>query len=221
MFKAIGFDMDGTLIDSDIDYARLGMVEHDVLTSLGVPSRVFAHIMSEKDMLVAGIDYLHSIGKDISSDELERMVNEESTRIETLNISSSKPFPMVRELLDEISSKGYKIGLLSRGHRGYVLKTMDRFDLTGYFDAIEAYDDHPVGEQKPNPVAMEYLAKGLGVRTDEMIYVGDAVTDYLCARDSGAAFIGLAQNEHSRTMWKSYNHRPEILNNISELIGRF
>ncbi|WP_400149924.1 HAD family hydrolase, partial [Candidatus Methanarcanum hacksteinii] len=171
--------------------------------------------------LVAGIDYLHSIGKDISSDELERMVNEESTRIETLNISSSKPFPMVRELLDEISSKGYKIGLLSRGHRGYVLKTMDRFDLTGYFDAIEAYDDHPVGEQKPNPVAMEYLAKGLGVRTDEMIYVGDAVTDYLCARDSGAAFIGLAQNEHSRTMWESYDHRPEILNNISELIGRF
>ena len=62
MFKAIGFDMDGTLIDSDIDYARLGMVEHDVLTSLGVPSKVFAHMMSEKDMLVAGIDYLHSIG---------------------------------------------------------------------------------------------------------------------------------------------------------------
>ncbi len=221
MFKAIGFDMDGTLIDSDIDYDRLAMVEHDVLTSMGVPEHVFSHMMSEKDMIVAGADYLRSIGKDITFEELNDIIDEESARIESLNISRSRPFPMVRELLEEISSKGYRIGLLSRGHRSYVMGTLDMLDLTGYFDAIEAYDDHPVGEQKPDPIAMRYLAKGLGVKAEEIMYVGDAITDYLCARDSGAGFIGVAQNEHSRSMWKNSQYDVELLDDISELIGRF
>lgn len=221
MFRAIGFDMDGTLIDSDIDYDRLAMVEQDVLTSMGVPADVFTHMMSEKDMVVAGLDYLHSVGNNITFEELNHIIDEESARIESLNISRSKPFPKVKELLDEISSKGYKIGLLSRGHRSYVTRTLDMLNLTDYFDAIEAYDDHPVGEQKPNPIAMRYLAKGLGVKAEEILYIGDAVTDYLCARDSGAGFIGLAQNEHSRAMWASCDYDIEVLDNISELLGRF
>ncbi len=221
MFRAIGFDMDGTLIDSDIDYERLGNVEREVMLSLGIPERVFSHIQSERELIEAGADYLHSIGSDIGFRELNEMIDKKSNDIELSTISRSKPYPGVRELLDELKSKGYLIGLLSRGHRKYVTKTMNKFDLLGYFNAVEAYDDHPVGEQKPNPIAMEYLAKDLGIETKDILYIGDALTDYLCARDSGAGFIGVSQNEHNRRCWDSVKEDVEVLKSISELIGRF
>lgn len=221
MFRAVGFDMDGTLIDSDIDYERLSNVERDVMLSLGIPEKVFSHIQSEKGMIEAGAEYLQSTGSEIGFRELIDMIDKESNAIELSTLSLSKPYPGVKELLEELKSKGYLIGLLSRGHRKYVTETMKKFNLLDYFDAVEAYDDHPVGEQKPNPVAMEYLAKDLGIETKDILYVGDAITDYLCARDSGAGFIGVSQNEHNRRCWDSVKDDVEVLKNISELIGRF
>ena len=221
MFRAVGFDMDGTLIDSDIDYERLSNVERDVMLSLGIPEKVFSHIQSEKGMIEAGAEYLQSTGSEIGFRELNDMIDKESNDIELSTLSLSKPYPGVKELLEELKSKGYLIGLLSRGHREYVTETMNKFSLLGYFDAVEAYDDHPVGEQKPNPIAMRYLAKDLGIETKDILYVGDAITDYLCARDSGAGFIGVSQNEHNRRCWDSVKDDVEVLKNISELIGRF
>lgn len=88
-------------------------------------------------------------------------------------------------------------------------------------DAIDAFDDHPIGYQKPNPISMKFLAQKLGVNVDEILYVGDNVWDYLCAKGAGAGFIGVASGRHGRTKWDAFDEDVAVVDSVASLINMF
>ena len=215
-YRAIGFDMDGTIVDSEIDYAKLALVEHDIFMKLGVPDELLTK-GSEKEIILAGIEYLKKQGKTYTFEEISEMVTEKDNEIESENVEKSVLFPGTEKLLKRIKSENILLGLLTRGQRGYVTKTLKFCEIENCFDAIEAYDDHPIGEQKPNPIAMEHLARKLGVKPQEILYIGDSTTDYACAAGSGADFIGMAFDEKHIEMWKKLDENIKIAESMEEL----
>ena len=220
-YKAIGFDMDGTLLDTAIDYEKLADAESYVLSGLDVPSSELSSANDDIDMIRKGVAYLNGHGNPITFDDVCKLVNQRASDVEMEAVDTAKCFPGVPELLEELRSKGYRIGLLTRGQRLYAETAMGRCGILDMMDSIEAFDDHPTGEQKPNPVAMEHLANALGVRASEILYIGDSVWDYHCARDSGAGFIGIAHGENGHRKWERVKDDIELIENISELIRRF
>ena len=190
-YKAIGFDMDGTLLDTAIDYEKLADAESYVLSGLDVPSSELSSANDDIDMIRMGVRYLNNHGNPITFDDVCKLVNQRASDVEMEAVETAECFPGVPELLKELKSKGYRLGLLTRGQRLYAESAMGRCGILSMMDSVEAFDDHPTGEQKPNPVAMEHLADALGVRASEILYIGDSVWDYHCARDSGAGFIGI------------------------------
>ena len=202
-YKAIGFDMDGTLVDSVINYERLAKVEAEVLGEMGVPTDLLGS-ENDKEVIDAGMKYLESHGEGIDPKELEKAINRRAGEIESEFIHLAKPYPGVEEMLIRLKTEGYTVGLLTRGQRSYAEKAMGMFDIMRYMDAMQAYDDHPLGEQKPNPIAMEYLAKELGVRPKDILYVGDSPVDYFCARDAGSDFIAIANGKSGRASWSRF-----------------
>ena len=220
-YKAIGFDMDGTLLDTDIDYEKLGNAESYVLSGLGVPPSELCSANDDIDMIRKGVRYLNENGYRITFDEVCRMVNQRASDVEMESVETAVCFPGARELLEELKSKGYRIGLLTRGQRLYAETAMKKCGILDMMDSVVAFDDHPTGEQKPNPVAMEHLADALGVRASEIMYIGDSVWDYYCARDAGAGFIGIAHGENGHRKWERVNDSIELVENISDIIGRF
>ena len=220
-YKAIGFDMDGTLLDTAIDYEKLNDAEVYVLSGLGVPSSELDSANDDIDKIRMGVAYLNGHGNTISFDEMCRLVNQRASDVEMEAADTAECFPGVPELIDELRSKGYRLGLLTRGQRLYAETAMRRCGILDKMDAIDAFDDHPTGEQKPNPIAMEHLANALGVKASEILYIGDSVWDYHCARDSGAGFIGIAHGENGHRKWERVKEDVELIENISELIGRF
>jgi phosphoglycolate phosphatase-like HAD superfamily hydrolase len=58
-----------------------------------------------------------------------------------------------------------------------------------YFDFIVCADD--TKKYKPDPEPLLYLLKKADAKYNETIYIGDAYTDFLCARNTGVDF-GLA-----------------------------
>jgi phosphoglycolate phosphatase-like HAD superfamily hydrolase len=62
---------------------------------------------------------------------------------------------------------------------------LDRFDVVQGSEATEYH--------KPDPRVFAPALQALAVRgiTDGILYVGDALSDYLAARDAGLAFVGL------------------------------
>ena len=220
-YKAIGFDMDGTLLDTAIDYEKLADAESYVLSGLNVPSSELSSANDDIDMIRKGVAYLNGHGNPITFDDMCKLVNQRASDVEMEAVDTAKCFPGVPELLEELRSKGYRIGLLTRGQRLYAETAMGRCGILDMMDSIEAFDDYPTGEQKPNPVAMEHLANALGVRASEILYIGDSVWDYHCARDSGAGFIGIAHGENGHRKWERVKDDIELIENISELIRRF
>ncbi len=216
-YKAVGFDMDGTLIDSYIDYEKLGNAGHDVLSELGVPDDKMDH-RSEKYLVMSGVSYLRSIGEEYTFNEIAAMISERDNEIEMENVEKSVLFPGVMDVLKDLKSKGLMIGLLTRGQRAYAVRSLRLCGIEYLFDALEAFDDHQLGEQKPNPMAMKHLGDKLNVLPKDILYVGDSPTDYYCARDSGAGFIGVAFDERHEKMWKELDDRIKTIKNIDEIL---
>ncbi len=65
-----------------------------------------------------------------------------------------------------------------------------------------ARDDYPREEAKPNPLAMEHFSSKLGVKPEEVLYVGDGPTDWMTAENSGSQFIGVTSGHTDLTRWR-------------------
>ena len=213
-YRAVCFDMDGTLLDTAIDYEKLGNAEAFVLSNLGVPESVISRYPNDIDLIRNGTEYLNRNGNPITFDEVCELVNKRASDVEMESVDTARCFPGVKELLGDLRMKGYRIGLLTRGQRLYAETVMGKCGILEDMDAIEAFDDRPTGEQKPNPIAMEYLARKLDVFCKEILYVGDSVWDYYCARDSGAGFVGIAAGEGGRLKWERINEKVPTIDDI-------
>ena len=213
--------MDGTLLDTVIDYGKLGTSVSDTLLDLGIPITRINNHSSDVEMIRKGSEYLHSIGKEMSFDKISELVNKRCGDIEMEHVLESAPFPGTDELLRKIRTEGYLIGLLTRGQRIYAETAMSHCKVLDYMDAVEAFDDHPMGEQKPNPIAMEYLAKDLGIEPADILYIGDSVWDYFCARDAGSSFIGIAAGEYGQKKWENYRDEIELIDSVADLLKMF
>ena len=78
------------------------------------------------------------------------------------------------ETLAVLKARGLGVGLISNTGRtpGSVLRSiLDALGLAGSIDVMVFSNEH--GECKPRPSIFEELRRGLGVRYDEMVFVGD------------------------------------------------
>lgn len=78
------------------------------------------------------------------------------------------------EMLRELKTRGYGVGLISNTGRtpGYALRRiLEQLELAPSIDVMVFSNEH--GECKPQASIFEELRRGLGVRYDEMMFVGD------------------------------------------------
>ncbi len=96
-------------------------------------------------------------------------------------------FPGVREGLEKIRAEGFRQGIVTAKRRDSAMITIDMLDIAKYFDVMVFSED--TKRSKPHGDPLIEAAGRLGV-TDmsRVLYVGDAGSDLLSARDCGASF---------------------------------
>lgn len=198
--KAVGFDMDGTVMDSFVDLARMSRVVEDEFVSLGVPAEVI-ELDRKVHSMDNGLGWLIANGKADVLPTMGQRIEARATRIEMENADKAKVFPGAVEVIRALISKGYKVGILTRGGREYVTRLLTDAGIMDLFEVIICRDDYPQKESKPARESMEHLAEKLGVKTDEILYVGDGGVDYKTAANSGAQFIGVDSGELTHQGW--------------------
>lgn len=202
-YKAVGFDMDGTFMRTEVDYSKLANVMFDEMVRMGVPESVINRDDGFKFKLDSGMNWLIANGRGADIHAIRDRVAERSTAIEMENANVAVPFDGAVEVLELLKKKNYKVGILTRGGHSYAEYILKANNLLERFDAVIARDDFPEDEAKPSPKAMVNLGKAMGgIKAEEILFLGDHKFDWLTARDSGAGFYGVLSGGYDMKDWK-------------------
>ena len=82
----------------------------------------------------------------------------------------SRPYPEARDVLAELKSRGYRIGIISNATEDLVPR-LDALGLAPYFDAV-TYSQEARAE-KPDPAIFHLAMRRIGCSPSEAIHVGD------------------------------------------------
>lgn len=182
--KAILFDIDGTLVDSN-DMHVLAWEEAFAGVSISFDRQVL------HDQIGKGTDMLvPTLLPDLDEAAQERLGEAHGSIFKVKFLSEAKPFPQARDLLAFAHGRGQKVVLASSASSAELDHYLDLLGARDLVDATTSGDD--VKQTKPAPdIFATALAKLPGVSASEAIVVGDTPYDIEAARKCGIAAVAV------------------------------
>lgn len=186
-YKAVIFDLDGTLLDTLEDMAD---IMNDILETLGYPTH-----RSE--------DYRQFLGKGTISLVAQALPEtarnyrtikecaEKLGHVDEYNkdwIRKSRPFPGVTKLLNGLKNRQILMNILSNKSDNLVAMMAKKLLRAWKFENV--IGSGTTLADKPNPDGAIAITKNLGIKPDEFIYLGDTAIDMETATAAGMFPIG-------------------------------
>ena len=218
--KAVGFDLDGTFLDTHVDYSRINRADRNACIKHDIPFDEITFTTAKR--LRAPIkEWLIANGRGDEFEAVCKDIDAELSDTELEFVEEARPFPGNIECLDILRSKGLKIGLLTRGSVRYATTALTRMGVVDKFDAIVGRDSLDYDCAKPSPKAMIFFAEQMGVKPGEIVYLGDNATDYYSARDAGATFVGVLSGRKDREGWLEEDPSMIMVQNAGDIVRYF
>lgn len=206
MIKAVLFDFDGTLINTnDLIYQSYDYAFKTVL-GRNVEMREFLNLYGRP--LYSSLMEYGECGE-----ELYRVYREFN---ETRHDSLAKPFDGVYDGVKEITEKGYVTGIVTSKRLELVnwgLKIL-KLSAQNDFSVIITPEDTKKGKPDPEPILC--ACKKLNISPSEVIYVGDSEFDLEAGRAAGSRICAVEYSLTPRETLQKY--KPDyFIGSIKEL----
>lgn len=91
-------------------------------------------------------------------------------------------FPGMAELLKELKTQGYKIGLVTSRLYHTTVQGLEKYGIKEYFDAIVTPED--TDRHKPDPEPILIALQKLGAEPEAAVMLGDTLFDLKCAKNA-------------------------------------
>ncbi|MGC8778885.1 MAG: HAD family hydrolase, partial [Candidatus Caldatribacteriaceae bacterium] len=178
MIRAIIFDIDGTLTDTNPvflkalqrAYAEFQGEEKPLSSfyfSLGIPSPA--------TMKILGIPE----GKQTPfRDRWQELIRE--------FMPEARLFPGVREVLERLTGMGLLLALSTSKIRAEMSYEFDNFGINHYFTVTVCADDVP--RPKPAPDSLLLIVEKLSVSKEQALFVGESIYDIEAGKNAGIRF---------------------------------
>lgn len=213
--KGIVFDLDGTLVQSAIDFRKMKGRMIEYLVSKGVDQGLLSP--QETNVVILSKSEKNLAEKGVPQEETKRIlehVEEIMNEVEMESVADAKEIEGAREALKKLKEQGYKTAILTRSNHDYSVETLRSTGLLGFFDLVLGREETP--RPKPYPEALEHTAKLLRLRVDELILVGDHPIDMECAKNAKVRFIGVLTGSAKPETWREAGC-SEVLPGVKEL----
>lgn len=183
--KAVLFDVDGTLIDSNDLHVAAWVEAFDHFGIAASPEQVRAQIGKGGDQLIPV--FVNAADLDRLEPEIDRFRGDLYAR---KYLPQVKPFPGVRPLFERLRADGRRIVLASSGKSHEVEHAREIAGIADLVDAQTTADD--VERSKPSPdIFRAALGKISPISPQAAIAVGDTPYDAQAAGGAGVATVGL------------------------------
>lgn len=215
MFKGIVFDLDGTLVYSDVNFLKMKkrmitlLHEKRMIEGSINPTMTTVEIMRKAETLWKnnGVD---PVVKTKLRLEIENIMNE----VELEALDTLTEVPGAKKSIEELFHMGYRLAVLTRGHHEYAIKALEKTSMLTYFEIVFGRGETP--RPKPYPEALQYTAQALSLRKSEILLIGDHHIDFNCAINAQVPFIGVRTGHRGEESWE--DRRPSIMiDSVSDL----
>ncbi|MBP6029832.1 MAG: phosphoglycolate phosphatase [Sphingobium sp.] len=185
-FDIVGFDLDGTLVDSSLDLAAA--VNH-TLGTVGLPPHEVdeikqfvgkgTRVMLERALKASG-DYTPEL-LDSLTPVLMAWYQEHLTDHTLL-------YPGAAEAMAELRGRGVRLAICTNKFERFTLPLLRDLELEPHFDAIIGGDT--VGKAKPHPEPLHEMVRRAG--GGRCVFLGDTSNDIDGAKNAGLASIAVS-----------------------------
>jgi HAD superfamily hydrolase (TIGR01549 family) len=105
-------------------------------------------------------------------------------------------FPGIDELLSTLHSRSVPVGLYTGKGRRTTTITLDKFNLTRYFDSIVTGDD--VTQFKPSGEGLQKILQQFSLQPEHLLMVGDSLADVKASRATGVKIAAALWDSNSK-----------------------
>lgn len=213
--KGIIFDLDGTLIRSSIDFPEMKRRMIAILEDHGIPRG----LLSPTDTTVITMEKAERIWEEMETPETERR-RVRADIDEVMNWTELEAIPTVEEVegageaVSRLRERGYRLAVLTRGHRAYAVEALRKTGMLGFFDLILGRNETP--RPKPYAEALQHTAGLMGLSLDEIVFVGDHPIDATCAKNASVCFIGVLSGLTKQEAWRDHGQKT-ILASVGDI----
>lgn len=184
-FRAVLFDLDGTLVDTALDLAAAA---NRMLAELGRPPLGEEGIRDYIGKGVVNLVHRCIEATGGGTEEDRRHALEVFERHYIAGIADrSRPYPGVIEGLEALERAGIAMGCVTNKAGRFTEPLLERTGLRRFFGVVVSGDT--VERKKPHAEPVLYAAGKLGAAPGETLVVGDSLNDVQSARAAGCAIV--------------------------------
>lgn len=186
-YRAVVFDLDGTLLDTLED---IGVAANKVLAELSLHQHP---IDSYRQFVGQGVRVLFESALPEEMRTLD-VIDECAERFQIAYDREwdvrSKPYAGVPELLTALVQRELPLAVLSNKPHPFTVKCVERFLSAWPWHVVLGQSDE--WPRKPDPAGALEIARRLGVSSCDCLYVGDTKTDMQTAVGAGMFPVGVS-----------------------------
>ncbi|WP_198148744.1 hexitol phosphatase HxpB [Xenorhabdus hominickii] len=194
--KAVIFDMDGVLIDSEPLWKKAGM---QILNHYGVPV-TYDEMLGMIGIPVPGM--VDRVCRLYHKNDLDKFKIEKDffkKGIELI-LTENPLMDGVVECLNLLVEKNIKIGIASASPRLLILKIIEQCGIDNYFEYISSADD--ISYNKPHPLVYLNAAEKMNVLPNECIGIEDSKIGMIAVKAASMKCVVIPNNiEYDYSYW--------------------
>lgn len=213
MIKAVIFDMDGVMIDSEPLWEK---TERILLARRNID-----YSPEYRDMIV-GLNQKDSgkLMRDtfLLEETVDEIISERVGILTAIYEEELEVVPGLTPLLEELRSREYLLAVASSSPLRVINFVLDKFSLQDYFDAVVSGECTERG--KPHPDIYLHTAERLGVKPSECVAIEDSINGVRSATGAGMYCIAIPDKRLSREAFESAHLTLESIDEIDpQLFG--